>query len=129
MIDFLGASFLAIGFVVIMQVLGLVRYAGSALTLSNDAMKVMADAALSDDQKERIMRAHTIKLFRLFIILTMGGLVALLAPLAVIWLLGRLNVLSFEGVTHAALSWPFLVGASLVAVALFVVMSKTRRGL
>jgi hypothetical protein len=129
MIDLLGASFLAIGFAVIVQALGLMRHATSALTLSSDAMKVMADAALSDDQKERAMQAHTFKLFRVFLILTLGSLVALLVPLAVIWGLARFGLISFDGVMHAALSWPFLVGVSLVAVILFVVLSRTRRGL
>jgi hypothetical protein len=129
MIDFLGASFLVIGFMVIMQMLGLARHAGSALALSNDAMKVMGNAALSDDQKERAMQAHAVKLFRLFIVLTIGGVAAVLAPLAIVWGLGRVGLLSFEGVMDMALSWPFLVGVSLAAVVLFVVMSRTRRGL
>lgn len=128
MIDVLGASFLAIGFAVIVQVLGLVRHASSAMTLSNDAMKVLSNASLSDEEKERAMQTKAVKLFRLFFVLTFGGIVALLAPVAVVWGLDRLGLVSLDGVMHAALSWPFIVGVTVIAVALFWFMGRPRHG-
>lgn len=127
MTDYLGATLLAIGFVLIVRALRLIDHAQSVLALSGSAMKTMGDAALSDDEKEAALQRMSIGLFRLFLIVTLGAVAALGLPVAGIWLLDKAHLFSLDGVLAATLSWPFLLGATLLGVLVYLLVGRKKR--
>jgi hypothetical protein len=64
-------------------------------------------------------------LFVLFFLITLGGFAAVFIPLAVVWGLDRLQLLSLDGALQAALSWQF-IAASTVAVGLILFAKRSR---
>ncbi|MGH8106403.1 MAG: hypothetical protein ACREO2_08785, partial [Arenimonas sp.] len=101
MMAFAGGLLVITGFVLIAKYLGLVEKSLQVVALSRQALAVLQNSALSDDDKEVAMRAHAATLARLFIVVTSRAAVALLAPVGVIWLLDARDLLQLEAVLDA----------------------------
>jgi hypothetical protein len=71
------------------------------------------------------MQGHARRLFVLFFLVTVGGVAAILVPLAVIWGLDRMQLLSLDSVLRATLSWQFIV-ASTAAIVLILFAKRSR---
>jgi len=52
--------------------------------------------------------------------------IALVAPMAVIWLLDVIGFMSFDGVSSMLVRWDFMLGATVLGVGLFVVLIRRR---
>ena len=113
---FAGAIFLVVGFVVLVRKFGLVQKSGDVFGLVKSTLEVLRNPLLDDDAKESALQSNAKQLFLLFLLLTVGGAAALALPAAVIWLLDVLRVLSLRSVIEVTLSWPFLLGTTLLAI-------------
>lgn len=121
MIEFGGALFLVIGFVVIFKVFGLVEKSRRVIGISRQAAGDLRDADMSDDDKEIAMQAHARQLFGLFFLITVGAFAAVFAPIALLWAFDALGWVSLDAVLAVALSWPFVIAASISIVAVVIV--------
>jgi len=124
-IEYLGALFLVIGFVFILKIAGLVDKSTRVIDISKQAVAELRSSELSDDDKESAMQSHAKQLAGLFVLITMGGMAAVFLPIAVIWGLDRLTIISYDAVLDLALSWTF-IGATTVLIVLALVIKRTR---
>ena len=125
MIHYAGAIFLVVGFIWIFKAFGLVEKSTRVIDISRRAVSDLRDDSLDDDAKESAMQAYAKQLLALFFLITIGGIAAVLLPVAVIWGLDRLQLLSYEAVLGVALSWTFLV-ATTVLICIAVVIARKR---
>ena len=125
MIEYAGAIFLVIGFIVVLKIAGLVEKATRVIDISKHAVAILRDPGMSDDDKESAMQSHAKQLAGLFFLLTLGGVAAVFLPLAVIWGFDRLELLSIDAVLQVALSWPFIIATTVVIV--LVLLAKRQR--
>ena len=121
MIEYAGAIFLVIGFIFILKISNLVDKSTRVIDISKRAVTELRDAELSDDAKEAAMQSHAKQLIGLFVLITSGGIAAVMLPIAVIWGLDRLELVSIDAVMEVALSWPFIVVATILIVLAFVI--------
>jgi hypothetical protein len=127
MLDYVGAAFLAISVIALLKVLGVIDRAQGAVETSRESFAVLASATASDDEKERAARASAGRLFSAFLAIAARSIAALAAPTLVLWALDRMGVMSLEGALRATVSWPFLLGLVVVAVATPFALKAIRR--
>ena len=119
-----GAIFLVVGFVALVRVFGLVRKCGHVFDLVRSSLAVLRDPSLDDDAKEGAMQRHAVRLFSLFVALTLGAALALALPAGVIWMLDVLRLVSLRAVIEVTLSWQFLLGTTLLGVLAWRLMRR-----
>ena len=125
MIDYAGALFLVIGFIAILKIAGLVEKSTRVIAISKQAVAVLRDEGMSDDEKENLMQGHAKQLAGLFFLLTIGGLAAVFLPFALIWAFDQAGWISADSVLNVALSWPFIT-ATTIAIVIAVVVGRKR---
>jgi len=123
-IEYAGAIFLVIGFIFILKISRLVEKSTRVIDISKQAMAELRNPELSDDDKETAMQAHSKQLVGLFFLITIGGIAAVFFPLAVIWGLDWLELLSIGAVLDVALSWPFIVVTCVLLIVVLVINPK-----
>ena len=128
MSQWLGAIILVVGFVVLIQLLGLTKKSSDVVRIARHSMKIISSSRLSDEQKESKLQKNSQQLFGLFFILAFYGAIAILIPLAVLWLGDRLGWLSLSATLDTAISPIFLIVSSILAIAVlcFKPNNKTR---
>jgi hypothetical protein len=124
-IDYAGALFLVIGFIAILKIAGLVEKSTRVIAISKQAVAVLRDEGMSDDEKENLMQGHAKQLAGLFFLLTIGGLAAVFLPFALIWAFDQAGWISADSVLNVALSWPFIT-ATTIAIVIAVVVGRKR---
>ena len=150
MIDYAGALFLVIGFIVILKIAGLVERSTRVIAISKQAVAVLVPhieeekrrggqasqaqakilmATVKGDvhdigKKENLMQSHAKQLAGLFFLLTIGGLAAVFLPFALIWAFDQAGLISVDSVLAVALSWPFITVTTVVIIIAIVVSRK-----
>lgn len=119
-----AAAFLVVAFLLLLQWLGLPAQVAAIGATARSALHLLRDAAASDAEKERAMRASSVRLFLLALRLLLATAVALLVPGGVVALLAACGLVDFEAVLARTLSWQILLGASVLGV---VVLRVGRR--
>lgn len=121
MIDVALAAAVVLLFVGLLRAFGLVDNSQEVIRLSTTSLGVLRDPHLPDDKKEKALQANTLRLFRHFIFLALGGAAALTIPLVLLWLGDALGWVSLDDVLAASLSPAFLIVAGVVAlIAMFL---------
>ena len=129
MIEVAWAAGLVLLFVALLRVFGLVQHSGEVIALTRTSFDVIHNAALSDEEKEKKLQANSLQLIRWFLVLAIGGAVALLAPFAVIRFADYEGWVSLDKVVAVSLSPAFLtVSAVMALVALVVPWKRQARG-
>ena len=128
MLAYAGAIFMVIGFALIINVLGLVEKSVNVIDTCRDSIRVMGDRSLDDDHKEAAIQANAKTLGWLFLVFFAGGGAALVAPTAVVWLLGFFGLVSFQAVMDVIVSVEFIVAGSLLMVAILWIGRKRQHG-
>jgi hypothetical protein len=114
---FASALFLALTFVALARRLGLFTRPFEVAATSQQAYRVLTDSTLNDDVKEAMMRQSATALVRQFVFISAASLVAVAAPLAVVWVLAALGLVPLKGVVEALLSWQILLSSMLLVTA------------
>ena len=125
---YVGAIFLVVGFMAIVFGLGAVSRAKEVIDRSRQALADLKNAELHDDEKERLIQGHAIRLFALFFMLVGIGVLGLGAPTLVLWLADQLGWVSFHDVMALTVSWKFLVVVSVVCILVMWVGSSMGGG-
>ena len=118
MSQWLGAIVLVVGFVILIELIGLTKNSRDVVRIARHSMKIINSSRLKDEQKESKLKKNSQKLFGLFFILVVKGTIAILIPLALLWLSDRLNWLSLTEVLNLTISPLFLLVSSIIAIAI-----------
>lgn len=127
MVSLAGAVFIVVAAVWLALALKAPARVREALDVSRDGMSALQDRSLSDDDKEALMQKQSLRLFRLFFLILAVFTIAIGAPVAVLWGLGRLGLLSFDDVIRTSISVKFLVGCTLVGTLLAFAVRARRK--
>lgn len=123
-----GGAVVVVGlFVWLVHVLKLVPLAKDAIAISRRSAAIMGDSTLDDDAKETAIQQSAVRLIKLSFLLLVGSAVALAAPMGVIWLLEVVGLVSLDAVVTILLRSDFLVLATVVGIASFVVLERRKR--
>jgi len=119
-----GAALVVVLFAVLLHIIGLVARTREVLSIGHRAAATMRDTALTDAHKERLMQQNSLRLFRLLAELLLGTAIALLGPLALIWLAQLAGWVTVEGVLAMFLRWDFIAGATVLGIAAYITSAK-----
>ena len=119
-----GASFIVVGFAVLAHFIGLSRWTGQVMKRVKDSMAVLRNSQLDDHAKEKALQHSTVRLFKLLSLLLVGSAVAVLAPVAVVWLFDAIGLISFDAVLDMLQRLDFLLAAMLISFAAFFALRR-----
>lgn len=113
-----------VAFILVLRVLAAQRHALQVIRVAQDAIGVITDPDLGDDEKERHVQRASLSLMKSFFVLLAIGVAACLA--AVLFVVGGdwLGLFSAEQAMVIATSWPFILWSSAGAVALWIICGK-----
>lgn len=106
-----------------LQVFRVVRNASKSLAAVSDALSIIGDPMLSDDEKQASMQSFSIRLFVLFIYILLGVSLAVCLPALLLWGIDRLHLLSFDSVLHLTLQWEFILAVSIAGIPVYFAYS------
>ncbi|MGD1920008.1 MAG: hypothetical protein ACFCAD_14605, partial [Pleurocapsa sp.] len=129
MSQWIGAIILVAGFVVLLQLLEVIKKSRNVVRIALHSMKILSSSRLSDRQKELKLQKNSLRLFGLFFVLAFGGAIAILIPLGVLWLGDRLGWLSLSAVLATTVSPVFLIFSSIVAIAVLFLKPNKKKEL
>lgn len=119
------ASLVVVVFAVVIERLDLPDRAREVGRRSRSCLDALRDPTLGDDAKEEELRRQAVRLFGLFGRLAGGSLLALGLPLGALWGLDALGLASLSAVLSVLERWDFLVGATVVGVATYLLIRRT----
>ena len=120
------AALVVVAFALVVERLGLPARAREAAGRARESAEVLGDPDVEDDEKERRLRRQSLRLFGLVGVLAGGSALALGLPLGGVWLLERAGVGTLAGVLAVLERVDFLVGATVVGTAAYLVARRSR---
>ncbi len=120
MTAWIGAGLLVAGFLMLIRLFKLVAIGGEVIHISRRVVGVIRSDT-SDEDKEAELQAVTKRVLALLVILLVGGGVALLAPVGVLWLLDRLEWVAMDPVFEVLVSPVFIVVTSIIGLGVLFV--------
>lgn len=111
-----------VAFLVALRLSRLERFAVDALASFRNAMAAMRNDALADDEKERIVQQAAVRLMRYFATITLISAAVLAAPVGVLLAFDALGVASIQATLDLSLRWDVIVGASVAAVVVWLIL-------
>ena len=126
--NYAGAALIVIGFSWLLLRLQLVERSGRIGGVVQQSTATAADRSLSDAEKGRALRRHSLALFGLFGDLTLRLALAIGLPILLVWLLAFARLWNFEGALEATVSWPFLIAGLLLFLVIFLRSGRRREG-
>ena len=120
MIYFAGVV-VALVFAVALDRFGLSRIGSEALETSRRSTALLGDGTLSDDEKEKAIRAASASLFGSFLAIGVRSAAALGLSLLVLLIFQITGLAPFDSVTNWLIEWEGIVLVSIVVVAWFLI--------
>jgi len=124
MMSWIGSIIIVLLFIALFKLFRLLPISQEAISHARDAVLIVQDTSLSDRQKEKLTQQSALKLFKSFVLITVGGSASVFLPVIVIWLISYVGLMSFEQVLENTLSVPFLVGSSVMGCLLVWITHK-----
>jgi len=115
----IAALLVVVAFMALLMVFGVPRHANQVFARSRQALADMRSDTLGEEEKERAVQGHAIALFGAFALVTLLSALALAVPIGALWLLSLGDLVAFEPVLDATMSWPVLLAATVLGVLLF----------
>jgi len=122
--NLLGATLVVILFAVLVHVVRLVRWTTEVVAESRESAAVLKNPGLDDEEKEKALQKHAIRLCVLFLLLVLGSAVALLAPVGLIWLMDAAGLISLDGVLDMLQRWDFLAAATVIGSGIYLILRR-----
>ncbi|GGX67577.1 hypothetical protein GCM10007385_40910 [Tateyamaria omphalii] len=116
-----------VAFVVALRILNARRVAGGIIGTTQQAMSVMMNNDITDDDKERQVRHASIQLLGGFFRISAIGAASLGASVFVVWGGTALGLYTIDHAVAVALGWPFILASTAAAIALWVMLDKLRK--
>lgn len=127
MLSYLGAAILVVGFLVLIHLFRLIHYSKQVLVLAKESSRVMLDSHRSDLEKEQYLKTTTFKLLKLFLIIVIGSLAALLLPAVLLWQLDNWQLVPYQASMDLTLSTEFIIGISVVSILGYVIWRRLQK--
>lgn len=124
MSGWIGATLLAIGFLVILKLSRLDKLARNVITVAQESVAAMGNPELADIEKERLLQRNALRLFGYALYIIAGATAALLVPVGVLWCTERVGLLPLAPALDVAASPAFLIGASVAGTAAWLLWSR-----
>ena len=122
----IGALFIVAAFVWLLMVFRAPSHVKRVLAVSQEAAAALQAANATDEEKERAAQQSSLKLFGLFFLILISFSGAVLAPVAVLWVLDRLHLVSLKAILATTMSVTFLVTVTVVGCAAAFLWPKLR---
>lgn len=122
--NLLGAILVVVVFALLIHFVGLIKNSLEVIDCSKESANVLTNPNLKDDVKEKILQKAAIRLFILFGMLILGSVAALLVPIALMWFLDMIGILSFSNVLVILQRWDFLTTATVLGIIIYLMISK-----
>ena len=106
-----------VAFVAAFRVSRLATRARGAVMIASQAMSVIAEKALDDEEKQRLVQCAALQLFGQFVLITLIAIVVLAVPGVVIWAGDLIGLAPFGAVTDLLLNWEIIIGATVLSLA------------
>lgn len=110
----------------LLKVLNVVSRVQDVMTISRTSIGALSNKALDDDEKERIARSSSVKLFGHFIWISAVIVVAFGAPLVAVWLFDLSGTPLLGPVLDTLASWPFIIAAVVLGAAVILIGRRNR---
>src|SRR5258708_34754304 len=124
-----GAVFLVVAFVWLFFLFRAPLLVKRVLIVSQGAAAALRNPSATDDEKERAAQRSSAELFGLFFLMVFTFAGALLAPVAVLWLLDVAKLVPLHAVISVTMSLSFLVTCTVAGCAVGFVWPRVRRRL
>jgi sulfotransferase family protein len=121
------AAALVLLFFALLRIFGLVEHSRQVIALTRTSLGVIQNATLSDEEKEKKLQANSLQLIRWFLVLAIGGAVALLVPFGVLRLADYEGWVSLDKVVAVSFSPTFLAVSAAMALLALVPWHKPAR--
>jgi Sulfotransferase family len=108
-----------LSFLLVLKLTNVVGVTGDAARTAMAATNAMRAPGLTDDEKEAQVRKAAVRLMGSFVTITLIGCAALAAPALIVWLGAAIGLYALEDAIEVALGWPFLIGATIVFLAIW----------
>ena len=112
----IAAAFLVVSFLVLLQLLRVPARAAEVTRVGRRALATVRDRTLSDEEKEQAMRAGSLRLLVLFVVIALATAAALAIPAGLVALMAVAGWVDFDVAIERTLSWQILVGATIVGL-------------
>jgi hypothetical protein len=123
-LTYLAAFGLIAGFVALILAFDVIPLSARVMAAGQEATRDLADTSMDDDTKEKVIQGHSLKMFGLFFRITLAAGAAILFPLGMIWSLDLMGLVSLKSVLDTTLSWPVLIGTTVLGVVVFLLRRK-----
>jgi hypothetical protein len=117
-----------IAFIAVLRGLAAQRHAVHAVKIAQDAIGVITDPDLNDDVKEKHVQQASLSLLKSFVTLLAIGIVACISAAGFVVGGDRLGLFSIDQAMDIAMGWPFILGSSAGAIALWIALGKLGKG-
>jgi hypothetical protein len=112
-VTYASALFLSLTAVAMARRFGVDTRRFEVVAASREAYRVLIDSTLNDDAKEAAMQRSAKTFARQFVFISAASLAAIAVPLAIVWVLAAVGLVSLKAVVEALLSWQVLLSAAL----------------
>lgn len=124
--SFVWAAAVVVAFAAAIEVMDLPDRAREVGRRSAECVAVLEDPELDDDEKERALQQHSLRLFTLLAILVGGSVLALGLPLGGVALLDLAGAASLDRVLAVLQRVDVLVGATVLGGAAYLLVRRAR---
>ncbi|MBY5934998.1 sulfotransferase [Tateyamaria omphalii] len=117
-----------VAFIAVLRILHAQQVAGGIVETTQHALAVMMNSDIADEDKEAQVQRASIKLLGGFFWITGIGAAAIGASVLIVWGGAVLGYYAVDQAIAVALGWPFLLGSTAAAIALWIGLDKLRKG-
>lgn len=114
-------------FIAVLRVLNAQNVAGSIIQTTQHALSVMTNSDIADEEKEAQVQRASLRLLRGFFWIATIGVASLGASVFVVWGGAALGLYTIDQAVAVALGWPFLLGSTIAAIALWIGLERLRK--
>ncbi|MCV3273627.1 sulfotransferase [Roseobacter sinensis] len=123
-----AALFLGLfAFIAVLRVLDAQRVAGGIIDTTQQALSVMMNSDVAEEEKEARVRRASIQLLGGFFWIAAIGVSALGASALIVWGGAALGFYSVDHAIAIALGWPFILVSTVVMITLWIALDKLRK--
>lgn len=114
-------------FIAVLRVLNAQKVASGVIGTTHQAMAVMANSDINEDEKEAQVKGASLKLLGDFFKIAAIGAIALGASALLVWGGAEAGLYDLDHAIALAVSWPFILGSSAAAIALWIGLDRLRK--
>lgn len=114
-------------FVAVLRVLNAQKVASGVIDTTHQAMSVVVNSDIDDKDKEAQVKGASLKLLGDFFKIAGIGTMALGASALLVWGGAAVGLYALDDAIALAMSWPFILGSSAAAIALWIGLDRLRK--